>query len=62
MKLEKADCYIGSLFPGMMVVFVPSGYKGVWVKVTADDAYNVAVKYASDQECKMLMEEIKNAK
>jgi hypothetical protein len=35
-----------------MMVFIPSGYKGVWLVVSEDPVYNISVRYATEEEVK----------
>lgn len=36
------------------VTFIPSGYEGIWIAVSEDPSYNLAVSYASKEEIKLL--------
>ena len=40
--------------PGVRTSFIPSGYKGVWIKVTETFDYLLSVEYADGEECEKL--------
>ena len=50
-KIEQKDI-TGEFDDSEMIVFIPSGYKNVWLMVTEDPAYNIHVRYANDKEVK----------
>jgi len=41
---------------GVRTLFVPSGYKGAWIKITETYDYLLSVEYADGEECEKLGE------
>ena len=42
-----------SLDDAERITFIPSGYKGAWIVVYEDPAYNVSASYATEEEYKL---------
>jgi len=61
MKLKKIECYLKEhpLDEGTNIFYVPSGYKGVWLEVSEDYAYNVGVNYVHESQEGELAQAIK---
>lgn len=56
MVVSKVSAYRRThpLFDESLQIFVPSGFKGAWLVVEEDNAYNLHVRYADETETKMM--------
>jgi hypothetical protein len=53
-KLSDADTDMpeGLYDDSTIVVFVPSGYKGAWLIISETPAYELSIRYTTDEEVK----------
>jgi len=52
-------CTSPSLPSDTALIFVPSGFKGEWIAVYEDSAYNVNATYATDEQKEVIRRWIK---